>query len=380
MPRPVVIVDPSFRGQLHRLREERGWSYRDLGRAANYSHTLLWEVETGRKRPTRAMAARLDDVLCSGGVLSRLLTVPTLTGSLTFDDDARLAYLARHPGRVDHEAVRILSVMLADQRVREDTIGSTPLIAPVTDTVGQLTEVVRETSGPKRRQIVDLAAQWAQFAGWLNISVGRPAVAESWLDRAVVWAIEANNSDMASTALSFKGHLAWTLGDVGPMVSLTGAAQQFTGVYPGEMAYDALQAARGHAVAGDRAEVESQVARSRDLEALAQESRGDIPPWHYYRGSAFFALERGRVLRHLAVQGVDGCARRAVDELTAGLAALPPGPAHAARYLCDLAVAHALDGDLQQARAVLDDVDRIATATESTQLTAAVRRLRRQFG
>jgi hypothetical protein len=146
------------------------------------------------------------------------------------------------------------------------------------------------------------------------------------------------------------------------------------------MAYDALQAARGHAAAGDRAEVESQVAKARDLEALARECDGDVPPWHYYRDGAFFALERGRVFRYLAVQGVDGSSRRAIDELTAGLAALPPGPAHAARYLCDLAVAYALDGDLREARGVLDDVERIATTTGSTRLTEAVTRLRRQFG
>ena len=380
MPRQIIIVDPSFPARLRELREERGLSYRRLGALAAYSHTVIWEIETGRKQPTPELAGRLDDVLCTGGVLSRLLTVPALTGGLNSDDDARMAYMAEHPDRVDEAALRILSAMLADQRVREDAIGSTPLIKPVTGQLNRITGLVRGTTGPLRRQLIDVAAQWAQFAGWLNISVRRPAVAETWLDRAIVWAIEAGNNDLVSTALSFRGHLAWTLGEVGPMTGLTEAAEQIPDVYPGESAYDALQAARGHAVAGDRAEVETRIARSRDLEAVAADFPDPVPPWHYYRDRAFFCLERGRVFRYLAAQGIDGYSRRAVDELRAGLAALPPGGAHAGRYLCDLAVSHAAGGDLRAAREVLDDVARTAVATGDAQLALAVKQLRRQIG
>ncbi|GIH19748.1 helix-turn-helix domain-containing protein [Rugosimonospora africana] len=376
MAREIVVVDPSFRARLRELREERQLSYRALGALAAYSQTHLWEVETGRRAPTREFARRLDDVLATGGVLARLLTVP---GSLTLDDDARLAYVAQHPRRVDDATIRLLVGMLADQRVREDSIGSTPLIEPVTEQMNQLITLVREAAGHRRRLIVDLAAQWAQFAGWLNISAGRPAVAETWLDRAIVWAVESDNQDLTSTALSFRGHLAWTLGEVGPMVGLTEAAQTITAVYPGEQAYDALQAARGYAVAGEPTAVDELVARSRDLEAVTMEYGGEIPPWHYYRDAAFFALERGRVYRYLGAQGIDGYSRRAVGELIAGLAALPPGPAHAARYLCDLAVAHAVDGDPSAARDVLDEVDRTAAATGDVQLAQTAGRVRQQI-
>lgn len=377
MARPIVVVDPSFPTRLRELRTERGLSYRALGALAIYSHTLLWEIETGRKQPTRELADRLDEVLCTGGVLARLLTVPGLAGPLTIDDDARLVYLARHPRRIDDAAIEILATMLADQRRTEDAIGSTALIAPVTEQLAQITDLVREAGGPRRRRVVDTPAQWAQFAGWLNTSVGRPAVAESWFDRAAVWAIEANNPDLTATVLSFKGHLAWTLGAVGPMIGLTETARQMAGVYPGEMAYDALQAARGHAVAGDRAEVESAVARSRELEALAEEYDGTIPPWHYYRDAPFFAMERGRVYRYLA--DTDGY-QRAINELSAGLTTLPPGTAHAGRYLIDLAAVYVLAGDARAATDVLDDVDQIASATGATQLAEDSGRMRQRIG
>lgn len=378
MSRRTVIVDPSFPGRLRELREERGLSYRALGALAAYSHTLLWEVEAGRKSPTVDLAKRLDDVLDTGDALTRLITTPAQTPPLTFDDDLRMAYLARHPRRVDAEAVRILATGLAGYRRREDAVGSTPLIGPVTDQLAEVGGLVREASGRRRRAVVDVAAQWAQFAGWLNTSAGRPAVAESWFDRAIGWALEANNPDLTSTVMSFKGHLAWLYGHVGPMIGLTEAAQAITGVYPGEMAYDALQAARGHAVAGDRVQVESAIALSRDLEALSAEYRGVIPPWHYYRDASFFALERGRVFRHIA--DLDGYARRAVDELTAGLASLAPGVAYAAPYLCDLAAAHAFTGNTAAAGTVLDEVDRIASDTRSVRLAALAGRMRHRIG
>jgi hypothetical protein len=43
------------------------------------------------------------------------------------------------------------------------------------------------------------------------------------------------------------------------------------------------------------------------------------PPWHYYRSSAFWDLERGR-----AVYLVPGRAPQTADLFAAGLSALPP--------------------------------------------------------
>ncbi len=374
MSRTKVVVDPSFPSMLRQLRRERGLSYRTLGSVSAYSHTLLWEVETGRKQPTRELARRIDQVLCTGGVLSRLLTVEAAHG----EDEARLAYAARHPRRVDARTLEVLSTLLAEQRYQEDEIGAGPLIVPVTQQLAVITELVREAPGRQRPTVITVAAQWAQFAGWLNTSAGRPGIAEAWFDRAIGWAVEAGNPDLTATVLSFKGHLAWLDGRIGAMIGLTEAAQRIDGVYPGEMAYDALQAGRGHAVAGGRAEVESAVARSVDLEAEAREYTDPIPPWHYYRDQAFFAVERGRVFRHLTA--VDGYARRAVEELTAGLAGLPKTAAYGATYLYDLGVAQLLEGDLAAACNVLDELGRIASTQGSERVAALVRRLRRQTG
>jgi hypothetical protein len=87
VPRRVVQVDPRFPRLLEELRRWRGLSLRRLVRTVNYSHTYLWEVETGRKPPTLAMAAAVDRALDAGGelaalVVERLVDEPASAGSL----------------------------------------------------------------------------------------------------------------------------------------------------------------------------------------------------------------------------------------------------------------------------------------------------------
>lgn len=69
-----MTPDPSaFAADLRRLRTARGLSLRDLAATANYGKSYLHDLETGRKPPTAATAARLDDVLAAGGDLVRHL-------------------------------------------------------------------------------------------------------------------------------------------------------------------------------------------------------------------------------------------------------------------------------------------------------------------
>jgi hypothetical protein len=164
------------------------------------------------------------------------------------------------------------------------------------------------------------------------------------------------------------------------MIGLTEAAEHFQGVYVGQLAYDALQAARGHAVADEVAEVKASMAKAADLAEQTREYTGPVPPWHYYRTPGFFALERGRVYRYLAHR--DGYARRAVDELRGGLGSLPADVRNAewvSAYLFDLAVMLAVDGDSAEAGRVLDEVLQVAEATGAVGLAESATRLARRL-
>lgn len=59
---------------MRELRENSGLSFRQLARLVHYSHTYLWDIETGRKQPTPEMAAALDAAFDAGGVLAELVT------------------------------------------------------------------------------------------------------------------------------------------------------------------------------------------------------------------------------------------------------------------------------------------------------------------
>jgi hypothetical protein len=67
------VVDPAFGETLRRLRESRGLSLRRLGAKVNYSHTQVWEWETGSCQPTPEHASRLDEALDAGGGLAGLV-------------------------------------------------------------------------------------------------------------------------------------------------------------------------------------------------------------------------------------------------------------------------------------------------------------------
>jgi transcriptional regulator with XRE-family HTH domain len=74
MTPPIVVVDPRFPGLLKHLRLRRRLSLRRFATLVNYSHTYLWELEVGRKRPTVQIAAVLDKALHADGNLAQRVT------------------------------------------------------------------------------------------------------------------------------------------------------------------------------------------------------------------------------------------------------------------------------------------------------------------
>jgi transcriptional regulator with XRE-family HTH domain len=363
-----VAVDPRFPARLRELRQQRHLSLRELGQLAVYSHTYLWEFEKGIKAPTADVAARLDAALGVDGELSRM--VVNTRAPLTPDDEDRLTAAAHRPRQVDHTVLDSLGILLAEQRRIEDTVGAVPMIAPV---VGQLTVVsslVKEARNDVRPAVLDVAAQWAQYAGWLHIAAERPGKAARWLGRALEWATEVGDSDLASTVLSFKGHQAWLSGQVARTVELSEAARGMPGVYVGQRAYDAYQQARGLAVIGDGRAVDLLLGEADDLAAATAEYRGDVRPWHYYRLPAFYDLERGLVHRLLGREKPEHN-QRAVDLLAGGLAGLPPEMREAewaGEYAYHLAAAHLQVRDVASAHRVAAHVRAVARATNSGRL------------
>lgn len=64
---------PSFGAELRRLRTERGTSLAGLSERTHYSKGYLSKLETGAKRASAELAARLDEALAGGGRLVELV-------------------------------------------------------------------------------------------------------------------------------------------------------------------------------------------------------------------------------------------------------------------------------------------------------------------
>lgn len=168
----------------------------------------LSKVLAGHKRPSPELAARIDEILDTGGLLARLVSSPP-------DREDPLLHAARHPRRVDTATVNELASTLASYRRLDDSIGSNAVLAPTLTQLRLIETLVTEARGATRRSLVDVASQWCQFAGWLHINTGAPGKAQTWFDQALVWAAETGDANMTSEALSMKGSQAWRAGHVG---------------------------------------------------------------------------------------------------------------------------------------------------------------------
>jgi transcriptional regulator with XRE-family HTH domain len=362
----------SFGAEIRRLMAERGVGLRALARQVQYDPGYLSKVVNGRKAVSVELARRLDAALNAGGVLAAFAAAPGLNGAFTGDDEERLVLAARQPKRLDRGVVVSLAAVLAAQRRLEDQVGSAAMLKPVAAQLAVVSNLAGEARAPLRGEVLGVAGQYAQFAGWLNANTERLADAGKWYDRALAWAAESGDANMTSTALNMKGHVAWLAGKVGPMIGLSQAAQNGKAISAGVRALAVQQEARGHALAGDGDEADRKLDEAARLTEYAAVHREDEPPWIYFFSPDYLALQRGLAyvfLRRYA---------HAIESLSAGLADMPLEVRQSewvGWYLVRLASAHAHAGDVEQACSVAAEVLLIVSQTGSPRLRAQLTRL-----
>ncbi|WP_158883912.1 helix-turn-helix domain-containing protein [Amycolatopsis anabasis] len=307
----------SFGEALRRLRGSADISQRELARRAYVSQTTLSRYESDRQTVDPSTADKLDELLGADGALRALLNPKTAsTTVLNPDDFGRLAYVAERPRAVDSSALGSLAAVLAESRRMEDTLGARAVLEPALGYFQLLECLVVDARGPLRPSVVSLAAQWAQFVGWLHAATEQSSASCRWLDRATEWALEVSDSSMVATTLSLKGYNAWKVGQLGPMLGLSEAAQRSDRVSPGLRAMAAQQEARAHALLGEADATDRKLDEATDLAASIVPE--DEPPWVYFYGPDFLQMQRGRAYRYL------GRYQEAANLLAAGLDALPP--------------------------------------------------------
>jgi transcriptional regulator with XRE-family HTH domain len=349
-----------FSAVLRRLMAERGMSLRELARRSHWNAGHLSKVANGRRRASPEVAASLDEVLGADGELAALVPVDTgrravlaggmLAGGLLSigpESRERIAWVMRQPPRIDGAAIGVLADVLADVRRADDVLGSAMMSEPVLAQLAAVERLVRQAHAPVRQALLNIAQQWAQFAGWLCRNTADLAGAHIRLAQALEWASELGDWTMISTILAEKSEMAAYAGEAGAAISLAQAAQRDTRAVPEQRALAAEFEARGHAMAGDAVAAERKLGEAENLAGEMAALPRDRRPWLYWMTAPYFPNQSGIACAYLA-----GDPRWHMRALTL-LATVPGrdgfGVWAPAQNLTYLAFAHARAGEVDQA-------------------------------
>jgi transcriptional regulator with XRE-family HTH domain len=374
MGRPAI--DPRFRAVLVALILETRASQNRIAAAAHISHSYLSQLVNGERSPSPQVVRALDRALHADGQLTDLLIA-----AASPDDRDLLVDAVANPRRVGPDTIDALTRVLAGQRHLDDVAGSATMLGPVAAQMAAITTMVVEVAGPTRPDLLYVAAQWAQFCGWLHTSLGKWPDARVWFARAAEWATEHGDRDLLATTVSYQAHVAWLTCQWAPAVGLARAALRDPAVYPGQRAYDAYAAARGLAALGEVDAALPLLDFGDQLADATNRYTGAVPAWQYYRAPWLWRLERGLVWLYVA-RHRPVAAAGAVADLTAGLEGMPPemrGADWAAEYMGHLGSALMVADDLDEAGAVLDRARFVAEATGSGRVLQLVRGRQRRL-
>lgn len=410
-----------FGAELRRRRIAAGLSLAGLAGLVHYSRSHLSKVETGAKPPSVDLARRCDRALSCDGELAALVPGPEtallpavgVDSGSDSDSDSDWALIADQSGAGAHRTGLSRRYLLAAGGVAGLGLGAAPrwLSAPgdrsraecgpetlaafrgIFDQLRVLGQTVSpvllvpnlmmqtrmllalaRAGGTSQHAAFALAARFAEFTGWMLQEAGDDERAAQWTDQAVSFAQFGGESDMAAYALVRRGLIALYRQDSAQTVELAREAQRRTDD-PRIRGLAAQREAQGLAVAGDYDGCHRALDRAAGL--LAAPPREDSSP---ALGSANVndpvAMATGWCLFDL------GDTARAAEVLRGECARIPDSAYRArARFGARLALALAASGEPEEAvrvaQAVLDQCDRVDSATVRVDLRLLARELNR---
>ncbi|ONH26616.1 hypothetical protein BL253_24130 [Pseudofrankia asymbiotica] len=414
-----------FGTELHRRRLAAGLTLGELARRTHYSKGHLSKVESGGKRPSEQLGRQVDAAVGADGALLALVqrrdrgTGPAPDTSM--DGPGPAGQGGGHPagpgmgagggpplpspqtwvlelapdgrGRFAEGIVRSLAGMADGLGVVSFTgtyataavdveglaavagslrkLGRTLSPAAVLPMTIGLLHTVRvlagEAHGGDQRALLVLASRVAEFTGWMAQETGDDRTAMWWTEQAVVYAAAGGDETLGEYAQVRRALVALYRGDAGGAVALVAPVRRRSGLPPRVRWLAALREAQGHALAGDH----TQAMRLLDTaEAFAARVQPEQSPDLMLGPStdAHTALVRGWCLVDL------GRSAEAAELLAAWLAAMPAGQARArARFGVRLALARAIEGDLDGACRELDGLAEEVRRADSATIRADLR-------
>ncbi len=183
----------------------------------------------------------------------------------------------------------------------DNLLGPRHIVPTVEEHIRLISQLRAARSGSDRRALLDMQAQYAEFAGWLHQDLGDFGRARHWLDRALELSHAAEHQEIATYILARKSQLAGDMHDGTGSVDLAAAAQHMARPRSKLAAVAPTYAAHGHALLGE----ESETLRALDEAGDRLTDLDDDPAsqWASWLDPAYINVQRARCLEILGEHG-----------------------------------------------------------------------------
>lgn len=371
---------PPFGVELRRRRVAAGLSLGELGKQVHYSKGHLSKVESGQKLASVALGRLCDAALEAHGDLLRLLPVAPTTGDpgdepevtdlghdetwvVGVGDNGGYFAPVSGPHPMVNGTQAALGIVFGGQAKIDTTAALGPFLTRFDEArnLGQVagpgvvfplviveTRTLRTLAGhappDEQAALFQLAARFAEFAGWMAQEAGDNRMAWWLTVQAVEMADAAGDPTLRSYALVRRADIALHQDDALSVIELTRQAQQHDRAPVRIRGLAAQREAQGHALVGDHTACARAIERSAVLLAEDAAAAHTGPALGSARTPDFVALMQGWCLHDL------GRPAEAAEILDAAIARFPAG-AHRARlrYQVRAALAYATAGELERA-------------------------------
>ncbi|WP_447003441.1 helix-turn-helix domain-containing protein [Saccharothrix isguenensis] len=385
---PGAVVAVARRA--HGLRQD------ELGSLAGFSQSAISRLESGSNIsydlrvlrplqrllgiPAHLLGLADDSLPVDGAALDRLAPGFTnlLDGAVGIGVDTLMALTSTavfgggaSGGAVADDALSRLRVL---RRIVNDAHNwrSSRALMPTARGMYDFIDALRRSArGERRRDLLGIAATYAEFLGWMHDELGDPRGAIQWTARALEQGQAADNRDVVAYSYVRMSQLAEADGDADRVVGLARAARREQDLSPMVRALAFRQEARGLAVAGDEASCMDRLDQARtEFERVTP--RTDEEYWiGYCATTQQFEMERAASWLEL------GKPNRAIevyqnvqDRVWLQLCTWEQG-VHTAK----LAHAHAMAGERQHAVSLAYEALDTARATKSALVVRELGRL-----
>ena len=335
-----------FGDELRRTMTRRAVGVRELARQVPCNPGYLSNLRAGNKHPSPQLAARLDDLLESGGHLAALAGPQSRTSPLHpepenrfADDEIAALELARRASASDvgDDVTERLELIVDDLAVAYPGTAPEGLLTRVRVHLGYACVLIdARTTLAQHRRLLVTSAWLSLLAATCLIDLHRDHAAYAHLRTAAQLARETGNAEIAAWCLETQAWHILTTGNYQQAIDIAQSAQQIAP--KSGSAYIQATAQEGRAWARLGAGAETRNALGRVEKLVAPLTMPDRPEHHYRYDPAKADAYIATTLSWLGDPAAEPYARQVLARLESTVDG-PPRPRRAASARLDLSLA-----------------------------------------